>query len=204
VRDEIDASVYLSVFFESGFIIDECDDDFSIFWNIGTLNEDEITIFYTFLIHRVSLSSKEEVFIGRGEELRRDRNLGLDIFFCKYRHPAGDSTDERNAPYFVTIGRILRRYADVLEGISVEPSFLHDLIEQYADRPGRSISESSLECSYGDLLSFSEIFSDFLEEELFFGSEILHKRVLSEEYRVSRMECVKHTMYTKRVYMYAF
>ncbi len=192
VRYEIDASFNLSVFFECGFIIDESDDDLPRFGDITFFNKDQVTIFYTFLIHRVSLSSEEEVLISRREKLRRYRYLRLDILFGEDRHTTGDSTDERDITYFITICRILRRYFDIFEWISIEPTFLYYLIEKYRDRSGRSVSKWGLECTDRKLLSFRDVFSDFLEYELFFGGEFFHGIIW-----------VTYNVY-KRVYMYTF
>jgi hypothetical protein len=192
---QIYTSITFAVFFQSCFIIYQCDDDFSIFWCIGSTNKDEIVILDSLLIHRVSFSSEEEVLIGRREKFRRYRDLGLDILLSEYGHTTGDSTDKRDATYLVTIGRILRRYFDILESISIEPSFLHDLIEEDRYRSRRGISESTLESSDRDFLSFAEIFSDLLKNELFFGGELFHK---SKEIKI-----ITYNVY-KRVYMYTF
>ncbi len=106
--DEVDAIIHLSVFFEGGLIIDEGDHDFSIFRDIGFPDEDEISIFYSFFVHGVSLSPEKKVIIISGEELGRYWDFGLDVFLCKYRHPTGDGTDEWYPSYFVAIGCILR------------------------------------------------------------------------------------------------
>ena len=130
VGNEIHTVIHLSVFFEGGFIINQGDHDFSIFWDIRLSYEDKISIFHSFFIHRVSFSSEEEVFITRGEEFVRYGNLRFDIFFREYRHPTGDSPDERYCSYFVAIGRVLRRDFYLISCISVEPTFFHDLIEE--------------------------------------------------------------------------
>ena len=104
---EIDTPISLSIFFQRSLIIYECDDDLPIFRNIPSLDEDEIPVIDSLLIHRVSLCSQEEVFIAWGEELRRDRDLGLDILFGEDRHTTGDSTDEGDAPYLIAISRIV-------------------------------------------------------------------------------------------------
>ena len=107
VGHEIDTPISLSIFFQGSLIIYECDDDLPIFRNIASLDEYEISIIDSLLIHRVSLCSQEEVFITRREELRRDGDLGLDILLGEDRHTACDSTDERDAPYLIAIGRIV-------------------------------------------------------------------------------------------------
>lgn len=135
VRYEVHDIAHMLIFFESGFIIDEGDDDFSILWNTGFFDEDEITVFYTFHVHRVSLSPQKEVLITRREEFGGYWDLGFDIFLGKYRHTASNSTDERYATYLVAITRILRRNAEFVLGVSVEPSFLDDLIKEYGYRP---------------------------------------------------------------------
>ena len=104
---EIDTPISLSIFFQGSLVIYECDDDLPIFRNIPSLDEYEISVIDSFLIHRVSLCSQEEVFIAWGEELRRYRDLGLDILFGEDRHTAGDSTDERDTPYLIAISRIV-------------------------------------------------------------------------------------------------
>ncbi len=175
VGDEVYAIIHLSVFFEGCLIIDEGDHDFSIFWDIGFPDEDEIPVFHSFLIHGVSLSPEEKVIIISGEELGRYGDLRLDVFLCKYRHPTGDRTDERYPSYLVTIGRILRWDLDIISSISVEPSLFHDLIKEYWYRARRGVSEGTLECSYRDLFSAREVLSHFLEEELFFGGEFFHR-----------------------------
>jgi hypothetical protein len=131
VGDKIDTSITLSIFFESCFVIYQCYYYLATFCCISASYEHEIIVLDSFLIHRVSLSSKEEVFVRSREKLRRYRYLGLDILFCKYRHTTGDRTDKRNIPDFIAIRRVLWRYLDILERISIEPSFFHDLIEKY-------------------------------------------------------------------------
>ena len=115
VWHEVDSTVSLMVLFESGLIIYQCDDDFSIFGEIRLSYEHEITIFYSFLIHRVSLGSEEEIFVTRREELGRYRYLGLDVLLGEDGHPTGDSTDERDSPDLIAIGRILWGYLKILK-----------------------------------------------------------------------------------------
>ena len=104
---EIDTPISLSIFFQRSLIIYECDDDLPIFRNIPSLDEYEIPVIDSLLIHRVSLCSQEEVFITRREKLRRDGNFGLDILFGEDRHTTGDSTDEGDTPHFIAISRIV-------------------------------------------------------------------------------------------------
>jgi hypothetical protein len=108
VRDEIDASLDSTVLFQSGFVIYQGDDYLTILWYTRLPYEDEVSVRYPFLIHRISLSSEEEVFVCRGEELLRYRNLGFDIFLGEYGHTTGDGSDERDMTDFVAICRILR------------------------------------------------------------------------------------------------
>lgn len=96
MRDEVDGIGFLSVFFQGGLIIDKSDDDISISCDIRLSHEDEISIIDSFLIHRVSLCSEEEVFIELVHDLDRYRNFGFDIFFCEDRHPTGDTSNEWN------------------------------------------------------------------------------------------------------------
>lgn len=105
---EIDRITDFFVFFECCFIIDQCDDDFPIFGNISSFDQDEITTFYSFLIHGVSLGSEEEVFVRGGEELGRDGYLGLDVLLGEDRHTASNSSYERDRANLVTIRLVLR------------------------------------------------------------------------------------------------
>ena len=96
VGNEIYSFSLLSILFQRRFVIDQCDDDTSTLCSIRLLEENEISMIDSFLIHGVSLSSEEEVCIDLIHDLCRDGNLGFDIFLGEYRHSAGDSPDEGN------------------------------------------------------------------------------------------------------------
>ena len=190
--NEIHATIYLFVFFQGSFVIDEGYYDFSFFWDVGFSDEDEISVIDSFLVHGVSLCSEKKIFIICSEEFGRDGYLGLDVFLCEDRHTTGDSSYERDPTHFIAICSILWRYTELVVAVSIEPSLCHDLIQHDGYRSRRSIPESCLESSYSELFSFCGELSDFLEDELFFLGEFFHK--------------IKVNIYTvyKRVYMYTF
>ena len=60
-------------------------------------------------------------------------------------------------------------------GVSIEPSLHHELVEHDRYRSRRSVSQCCLKGSYSELLSSCHEVTDFLEDELFFGSEFVHR-----------------------------
>lgn len=133
VRNEIDHSPFFSEFLQCGLIIDECDDDISTLCYIRLFQEDEVSIIDSFLIHGVSLSSEKEVLIYLIHDLRRDRDLCLDILLSEYRHPTGNRPDEGNVADSVAITLECRCEVELISEVSVDPSLRHDLVEHDRD-----------------------------------------------------------------------
>lgn len=188
--------VFWLEFFEGCLIIDECYHDITIFWCIGLLDEDEIPIIDSFFVHRVTFSTQKEIRSTRTEKFGRNWNLCFDIFFCKYRHTASNRTNEWNIFYLDTIGLKWWRYLDLIMCISIEPTFLYNLIEKYRYRSRGCISESYLKGSNRDLLTFREEFPDFLENELFLCGEFFH-REKSEE--MNYIQCIQTYIYRNKM-----
>lgn len=63
VRDEICDISLMTELLECCLIVDESSDDLSILWDTRLLDEDKISVIDSFLIHRVSLCSEEEIFL---------------------------------------------------------------------------------------------------------------------------------------------
>ncbi len=161
---------------ESGLIIYQCYHDITIFWCIGLLDKDEISIINSFFIHRITLSTEKKIWGTRTKKLCRNWNLCFDIFLCKYRHTTSNRTNEWDIFYLDTIGLKWRRYLNLIMCVSIEPTLLYNLIEENRYRSRGCISESCLKGSNSDFLPFGEKFSDFLEKELFFCGEFFHKK----------------------------
>jgi hypothetical protein len=89
---------------ECGFVVDECHDYLSVLSNIGLFDEDEVTTLDSLLVHGVTICSEEEVLLVRSDYLGGYWYLSFDVFLGEYRHPAGDSTDERDIAYRDRVG----------------------------------------------------------------------------------------------------
>ena len=96
MRNEGNAISEMFEFLNSRFIIDNGNDYFSVSCCVLFSYEDEITVIDSFLLHRVSLCSKEEVLIWRCCYLCRYRNICFNIFFCIDRCTAGNTSEEGN------------------------------------------------------------------------------------------------------------
>lgn len=159
---------------ECGFIVDKCDDHFSIFSYLCLLDEDEVTALDTLLIHRVTISAEEKILLVSRDDLGGYWDLGLDVLVGKYRHTACDRTDEWDIADGSTICLEGRGYAYLIMRISIDPSLVGELLEH--DRYGarRCISECCLECTYSEFLTIGDEFLYLLEDELFLVGEFFH------------------------------
>lgn len=86
-------------FFKRGFVVYQGDDYLSVLSCLSLLDEDEVSIFDSLLIHGVTIRTEEEKLASLSYYLRRDRYLCFDIFLCEYRHPACYSADEWDIAY---------------------------------------------------------------------------------------------------------
>lgn len=123
VGDQGGIPCLLSKLLQGCFVVYEGNHDLTGSSGTYLTYQDEISIFDSFLIHRVALSSKEKIFFRLNEHLRRYGDLCFDIFLSEYRHPASDRADEGNISNFDTIALKLWWYLDLITTISIDPSF---------------------------------------------------------------------------------
>ena len=130
MRDEIGEIPLMTELLESCLIVDESRDDLSILWDTRLLDEDEISVIDSFLIHRVSLCSEKKILLRERNQSSRYWDLGLDVLLGEYRHPASDRPDEWDHPDLVTIRAKVWRDTDLRETISIDPPLGDELIDE--------------------------------------------------------------------------
>lgn len=174
VRYQICKITLMTELLECCLIIDESSYNLSILWDTRLLDENQITVIDSFLIHRVSLSPQEKIFLGSRNESARNWNLSFDILISKYRHTTSNRPNEWNHPDLMTIWPKIWRDADLILTIPIDPSLGDELIDENWYRTRWSIPKSALECSYRHLLTPRDKISNLLKDKLFFIGEFFH------------------------------